>query len=220
MCLSNFKVMRSFILPISRLRDFTRSYSETSYQILKRCQDSDSIPIRFRLLTGRGFQLKSANSASTPAHGTPREKAMYQISHRNFWWYAQIFRDSRPPWQVSDTEMDVASGSPPGLHGPQKQSQFYKLCNKTITKLLYHRLPTFLRQRTPLFRNIQIHISREIIAELQHLARSPRVGIFRVHTRHARDLIKLGTTSIFCHFWYFVINFLNQNFLKYVTKFR
>ena len=47
-----------------------------------------------------------------------------------------------------------------GLHSPQKQSQFYKLCNKTITKLLYHRLPTFLRQRTPIFRNIQIHISR------------------------------------------------------------
>ena len=57
----------SFKLPISRLRDFTRSYSETSYQILKRCpgQDSDSIPIRFRQLTGGWFPLKSANSSST-----------------------------------------------------------------------------------------------------------------------------------------------------------
>ena len=81
---------------------------DTSYQILKRCQDSDSIPIRFWLLTGGWFQLKSANSASTPAHGTRREKAMHQISHRNLWRYAQIFRDSRPPRQVSDTEMDVA----------------------------------------------------------------------------------------------------------------
>ena len=35
MCMSNFKVMQSFKLPISGLRDFTRSYDETSYQILK-----------------------------------------------------------------------------------------------------------------------------------------------------------------------------------------
>ena len=35
----------SFQLPISRLRDFTRSYSETSYQILKRCPGQDSGPI-------------------------------------------------------------------------------------------------------------------------------------------------------------------------------
>ena len=136
-CLSNFKVMRSFKLPISWLRDFTRSYSETSYQILKRCivtgQDSDSIQIRFRLLTGGWFQLKS-----TPA--------VVGFGYRN-------------------------GRSPPGLHGPQKQRQFYKPCNKTITKLLYHRLPTFLRQRTPIFHNIQIHISWEIIAKLRHLAR-------------------------------------------------
>ena len=38
------------------------------------------------------------------------------------------------------------------------------------------------------------------------------VAIFRVHIRHARDLIKLGTTSIFCHFWYFVINFSKTKF--------
>ena len=35
MCLSDFKAMRSFKLPISRLRDFTRSYDKTSYRILK-----------------------------------------------------------------------------------------------------------------------------------------------------------------------------------------
>ena len=165
MCLSNFKVMRSFKQPISRLRGFTRSHSETSYQILKRCPCQDSIPIRFRLLTGGWFPLKSANSASTPAHGTRRKNAMHQISHRNFLVVGSDISawDSRPPWQVSDTEKDR---SPLGIHGPQKQSQFYKPYNKTITKLLYHRLPTFLRQRTPIFHNIQIHISWEIITKL------------------------------------------------------
>ena len=107
-------------------------------------------------------------------------------------------------------------GSLPGLHSPQKQSQFYKLCNETVTKLLYHRLPTFLRQRTPIFCNIQIHISREIIAKLRHLA--PRFAIFRVHARHAQDLIKLGTTSIFCHFWSFVINFSKLKFPQICYK--
>ena len=34
--LSNVKVMRWFKLPISRLRDFMRSYDKTSYRILKR----------------------------------------------------------------------------------------------------------------------------------------------------------------------------------------
>ena len=34
-CLSNFKAMRQFKLPISRLRDFTRSYDKMSYPILK-----------------------------------------------------------------------------------------------------------------------------------------------------------------------------------------
>ena len=36
MCLSSSKAMRWFKLPISRLRDFTRSYDKTSYWILKR----------------------------------------------------------------------------------------------------------------------------------------------------------------------------------------
>ena len=40
MCLSDFKAMRWFELPISRFRDFTRSYDETSYWILKRGQGS------------------------------------------------------------------------------------------------------------------------------------------------------------------------------------
>ena len=40
------------------------------------------------------------------------------------------------------------------------------------------------------------------------------VAIFRVHTRHARDLIKLGTTSIFCHFWYFSKNKISFNMLQ------
>ena len=34
-CLSNFKAMRWFKLPISRLRDLTRSYNKTSYRMLK-----------------------------------------------------------------------------------------------------------------------------------------------------------------------------------------
>ena len=42
------------------------------------------IPIRFWLLMGGWFPLKSANSASTPAHGTRRKNAMHQISHRSF----------------------------------------------------------------------------------------------------------------------------------------
>ena len=36
MCLSNFKAMRWFKLPISRLRDLVRSYDKTSYRKLKR----------------------------------------------------------------------------------------------------------------------------------------------------------------------------------------
>ena len=35
-CLSNFKAMQWFKLPISWLQDFTRSYDKTSYRILKR----------------------------------------------------------------------------------------------------------------------------------------------------------------------------------------
>ena len=35
MCLSNFKSIRWFKLPISQLRDFTRSYDKTSFRILK-----------------------------------------------------------------------------------------------------------------------------------------------------------------------------------------
>ena len=96
------------------------------------------------------------------------EKAMYQISHRNFLVVGSDISGLTP----AVAGFGCRNGrSPPGLHGPQKQSQFYKLCNKTITKLLYHRLPTFLRQRTPIFRDTEIHISRENIAKLRHLAR-------------------------------------------------
>ena len=35
-CLSNFRAIGQFWIQISRLRDFTRSYSKTSYRILKR----------------------------------------------------------------------------------------------------------------------------------------------------------------------------------------
>ena len=41
-CLSNFTAIRSFKLPISRLRDFTRSYDKTSYGILKRGRGAHS----------------------------------------------------------------------------------------------------------------------------------------------------------------------------------
>ena len=37
--LSNFKATCQFKLPISRLRDLTRSYNKTSYRILKRAHD-------------------------------------------------------------------------------------------------------------------------------------------------------------------------------------
>ena len=163
MCLSNFKVMRSSKLLISWLRDFTRSYSET--RIIRYWNGAQArIPIRFRLLTGGWFPLKSANSARTPAHGTWRKNAMHQISHRNFLVVGSDVSGFTPAVAgFGCTERDVAR--------PQKQSQFYKPCNKTITKLLYHRLPIFLRQRTPIVHNIQIHISWEIIAKLRHLAR-------------------------------------------------
>ena len=36
MCLSNFKTIRQFKVPISWLRDFTRSYEKTSFRILRR----------------------------------------------------------------------------------------------------------------------------------------------------------------------------------------
>ena len=36
MCLSNFKSIRQFKVPISWLRDFTRSYDKTSFRILRR----------------------------------------------------------------------------------------------------------------------------------------------------------------------------------------
>ena len=36
MCLSNFKAIRQFKIPISWLRDFSRSYGKTSFRILRR----------------------------------------------------------------------------------------------------------------------------------------------------------------------------------------
>ena len=36
MCLSNFKAIRQFKVPISSLRDFTRSYEKTSFRIFRR----------------------------------------------------------------------------------------------------------------------------------------------------------------------------------------
>ena len=43
MCISNFKAMRYFKLSVSRLWDFTRSYDNTSYRILKRGHDSFAV---------------------------------------------------------------------------------------------------------------------------------------------------------------------------------
>ena len=80
MCLSNFKVMRQFILPISRLRDDILQWDVLSH--IRTVQgfrfDSDSIPAT----DGRMISTENANSASTPAHGTRRKKAMHQINHR------------------------------------------------------------------------------------------------------------------------------------------
>ena len=41
MCLSNFNAIRQFKVPISWLRDFTRSYDKTSFRILKRGPDHE-----------------------------------------------------------------------------------------------------------------------------------------------------------------------------------
>ena len=44
MCLSNFKAIRQFKVPISWLRDFTRSYEKTSFRILRRGPDRRKWP--------------------------------------------------------------------------------------------------------------------------------------------------------------------------------
>ena len=52
-CLSNFTAKLYFNLPISRLRDFTRSYDKTFYRILKRGPDpgcglkTDTLPLPY-----------------------------------------------------------------------------------------------------------------------------------------------------------------------------
>ena len=52
--LSNFRAIRKFNQPISRIRDFTRSYDKTSYRILKR---RDSCEDTIDIITALGFQL-------------------------------------------------------------------------------------------------------------------------------------------------------------------
>ena len=68
MCLWNFKSIRQFKVPISWLRDFTRSYEKTSFRILRRG------PARLRVLT-------------VPFHGTclPLEIHRVTMSHHWFW---------------------------------------------------------------------------------------------------------------------------------------
>ena len=54
MCLSNFKAIRQFKVPISWLRDFTRSYEKTSFRILRRGPESfwwKTRPIQLLLMT-------------------------------------------------------------------------------------------------------------------------------------------------------------------------
>ena len=47
MCLANFKAMRWFKLPISRLQDFTRSYAKTPYRILKHDSEGELMMSHF-----------------------------------------------------------------------------------------------------------------------------------------------------------------------------
>ena len=58
MCLSNFEAMWWFKLPISRLRDFTRSYDKTSYWILKRGPVLSTV-IHYSNVTWGSWCLKS-----------------------------------------------------------------------------------------------------------------------------------------------------------------
>ena len=54
MCLSNFKAIRLFKVPISWLRDFTRSYDKTSFRILRRGPEPNKSPqdVTVKNLTG------------------------------------------------------------------------------------------------------------------------------------------------------------------------
>ena len=93
-----------------------------------------------------------------------------------------------------------------GLHSPQKQVNF----TNYATKLSQNYYTTGFRHFSG-----NEHPYSVIFKSIFHDKLLQNSGIWRgkrVHTRHARDLIKLGTTSIFCHFWYFVINFSKPKF--------
>ena len=58
MCLSNFKAIRQFKVPISWLRDFTRSYEKTSFRILRRGPGSYVSHCLWELLCNERLLLK------------------------------------------------------------------------------------------------------------------------------------------------------------------
>ena len=60
MCLSNFKAIGQFKVPISWLRDFTKSYEKTSFRILRRG------PGRPNSSRWCSIRLRSANSLTAP----------------------------------------------------------------------------------------------------------------------------------------------------------
>ena len=76
MCLSNFKAMRQFKVPISWLRDFTRSYENTYFRILRRGPVSFRFENRWPVPTNNLARTRLAfrvltftNKILLPAHG-------------------------------------------------------------------------------------------------------------------------------------------------------
>ena len=65
MCLSNFKAIRQFKVPISWLRDFTRSYEKTSFRILRQGPGSVNNSTRTTPNDGRKMLLKDVHSENT-----------------------------------------------------------------------------------------------------------------------------------------------------------
>ena len=75
MCLSNFKAIRQFKVPISWLRDFTRSYEKTSFRILRR---------------GPGVQSRTCSWSSTDRRCS---NYIWVMNNSIAWWVATYIRD-------------------------------------------------------------------------------------------------------------------------------
>ena len=95
MCLSNFKAIRQFKVPISWLRDFTRSYEKTSFRILRRGPALCGL----KLMTGmspivfsRHLVPRISYSIVTDNHLTPnRRQAITWASDEPVHWHLHVY---------------------------------------------------------------------------------------------------------------------------------